>query len=95
MALGAIESLKNHGYNKEGETVIPVFGVDATEAAQAAIKEGSMTGTVKQDAVGMADAVTTIAKNLVAGADAFSGMNSAYEVVGSWRINIPYSAYNG
>jgi methyl-galactoside transport system substrate-binding protein len=95
MALGAIESLKNHGYNKDGETVIPVFGVDATEAAQAAIKEGSMTGTVKQDAVGMADAVTTIAKNLAAGADPFTGMNSAYEVVGSWRINIPYSAYNG
>ncbi|MBR0137349.1 MAG: substrate-binding domain-containing protein, partial [Erysipelotrichaceae bacterium] len=35
MALGAIESLKNHGYNKEGETVIPVFGVDATDAAKA------------------------------------------------------------
>ena len=95
MALGAIESLKNHGYNKEGETVIPVFGVDATEAAQAAIAEGSMTGTVKQDAVGMADAVTTIAKNLVGGADPFTGINSAYEVVGSWRINIPYSAYQG
>ena len=95
MALGAIESLKNHGYNKEGETVIPVFGVDATEAAQAAIKEGSMTGTVKQDAVGMADAVTTIAKNLASGAEPFAGINSAYELVGSWRVNIPYSAYNG
>ena len=95
MALGAIESLKNHGYNKEGETVIPVFGVDATDAAKAAIKEGSMTGTVKQDAVGMADAVTTIAKNYAEGADAFAGMNAAYELVGTWRVNIPYSAYNG
>ena len=54
-----------------------------------------MTGTVKQDAVGMADAVTTIAKNYAEGADAFAGMNAAYELVGTWRVNIPYSAYNG
>lgn len=94
MASGAIEVLKNHGYNKEGGIVIPVFGVDATDAAKALIEEGSMTGTVKQDAVGMADAVTTIAKNLRDGADAFAGMNAAYEIVGSWRVNIPYSAYN-
>lgn len=95
MASGAITALQEKGYNKEGGTVIPVFGVDATDAAKKLIAEGAMTGTVKQDAVGMADAVTTIAANLVAGNDAFTAMNSAYEVVGTWRVNIPYSAYNG
>jgi len=95
MAQGAVSSLKNHGYNGEGQTVIPVFGVDAMDFAVALINEGSMTGTVKQDAVGMADAVKTIAVNFINGASAFDGINAAYELVGSWRVNIPYSAYNG
>mgnify|MGYP002509195588 CR=1 FL=1 len=34
MAIGAITALQNAGYNKEGATVIPVFGVDATDAAK-------------------------------------------------------------
>ena len=95
MAQGAVSSLKNHGYNGEGQTVIPVFGVDAMDFAVALINEGSMTGTVKQDAVGMADADKTIAVNFINGASAFDGINAAYELVGSWRVNIPYSAYNG
>lgn len=60
MALGAITSLQTKGYNKEGGKLIPVFGVDATEAAKNAIKEGSMVGTIKQDAAGMAEAISTI-----------------------------------
>lgn len=95
MAQGAVASLKNHGYNGAGQTVIPVFGVDAMDFAVALIDEGSMTGTVKQDAVGMADAVKTIAVNFMNGASAFDGINSAYELEGTWRVNIPYSAYNG
>jgi len=97
MAQGAVASLKNHGYNdpSQGQTVIPVFGVDAMDFAVALIDEGSMTGTVKQDAVGMADAVKTIAVNFMNGAGAFDGINSAYELEGTWRVNIPYSAYNG
>ena len=57
MAEGAIASLQGAGYNKEGSHVVPVFGVDATDNAIALISEGAMTGTVKQDAEGMAKAI--------------------------------------
>ena len=57
MAEGAIASLQGAGYNKEGAHVVPVFGVDATDNAKALIADGAMTGTVKQDAEGMAAAI--------------------------------------
>ena len=94
MGLGAISALQNAGYNKEGGKYIPVFGVDATDAAKEAIAAGSMTGTIKQDAEGMANAVVTISKNLATGADKFDTIDNA-NVVGTWRVNIPYSAYTG
>jgi ABC-type sugar transport system substrate-binding protein len=51
MALGAIEALKAHGYNTgDSSKYIPVVGVDATAAALQAMKEGSMLGTVLNDA---------------------------------------------
>ena len=95
MALGAIQSLQNHGYNKGdgASTTIPVFGVDATDSAKAAIDAGTMTGTVKQDAEGMAKVTALIAQNLLAGNAAVSNIPDAYEPVGTWRVNIPYSPY--
>ena len=62
MAEGAVASLQQAGYNKDGAHVVPVFGVDATDAAKALIKEGSMIGTVKQDANGMAVAICQTVK---------------------------------
>ena len=53
-----------------------------------------MTGTIKQDAEGMAEAVATIARNLMEGKSAFDGIDSA-NLEGSWRVNIPYSSYTG
>ena len=94
MALGAISALQNAGYNKEGGKYIPVFGVDATDAAKEKIADGSMTGTIKQDAEGMANAVVVISQNLATGADKFDTIDEA-NVVGTWRVNIPYSAYTG
>ena len=47
--------------NGTGKT-IPVFGVDATDSAKELIANGKMTGTVKQDAEGMAAAIAQIAK---------------------------------
>ena len=94
MALGAISALQNAGYNKEGGKYIPVFGVDATDAAKEKIADGSMTGTIKQDAEGMANAVVVISQNLATGADKFTSIDEA-NVVGTWRVNIPYSAYTG
>ena len=94
VALGAISALQNAGYNKEGGKYIPVFGVDATDAAKEKIADGSMTGTIKQDAEGMANAVVVISQNLATGADKFTSIDEA-NVVGTWRVNIPYSAYTG
>ena len=94
MGLGAIAALQAAGYNVEGAKYIPVFGVDATDAAKEKIADGSMTGTIKQDAVGMANAVVVIAQNLVAGNGTFDTIDPA-NVVGTWRVNIPYSSYTG
>ncbi len=96
MAIGAINALQNVGYNTEGgEKKIPVFGVDAVEIAKEAIQKGTMTGTIKQDAVGMADAVATITANLIAGKDKFEGLNESYKVVDNWFVQIPYAMYTG
>lgn len=95
MALGAISALENEGYNKsDSEITIPVFGVDATDAAVAKINEGAMTGTIKQDAEGMAGALCTMVQNMMEGKDKFDGLDSE-NVIGTWRINIPYSTYTG
>ena len=92
MALGAIAALNEAGYNKSGGKVIPVFGIDATASAKAKIKSGFMAGTVKQDSRGMAEAIVTISENFKSGKDAFTGIASE-NLVDSWRVNIPYSAY--
>ncbi len=65
MAEGAISALEAAGYNTgaEGATVIPVYGVDATDAAKELIAAGKMTGTVKQDAEGMAAAIASVVKS--------------------------------
>ena len=94
MALGAISALNELGYNKEGGKTIPVFGVDATEAAKAKIKSGAMTGTVKQDGEGMASAIAKIAENFILGRSPFEEIR-AETVVDGWRVNIPYSSYTG
>ena len=39
-----------------------MFGVDATDAAKELIAAGKMTGTVKQDAEGMAVAIASVVK---------------------------------
>lgn len=97
MALGAVNALTNVGYNTgvAGDPVIPVFGVDATDAAKELIAAGRMTGTIKQDAVGMADAVATITANLMAGRDKFEGLNENYGLVDGWMVTIPYAKYTG
>jgi methyl-galactoside transport system substrate-binding protein len=92
MALGAISALQEIGYNKPGGKTIPVFGVDATEAAIAKINADAMTGTVKQDAEGMAKAITDITENMLEGRDKFLNITTS-NVEGDWRVNIPYSAY--
>ena len=92
MALGALSALEEAGYNKSGGRVIPVFGIDATDGAKEKIKSGAMAGTIKQDGEGMAKAISTVAQNLLQGKDMFTNIDKD-NVVGKWRINIPYSTY--
>lgn len=94
MALGAVSGLQNAGYNNGTGKVIPVFGVDATDAARETIAGGRMTGTIKQDADGMAEAITRIAQNYLDERDVFDGLDEE-ELVGDWRVNIPYAIYTG
>lgn len=96
MAIGSVTALQNAGYNLEdgSATVIPVFGVDATDAAKEAIGKGTMTGTIKQDAEGMANTIAQISSNFLSGADTFADV-AAENVVGTWRVNIPYATYTG
>ena len=65
MAEGAISALNAAGYKTgaEGSVTIPVFGVDATSAAKELISAGKMAGTIKQDAEGMAKAISKASEN--------------------------------
>ncbi len=92
MALGALAALEEAGYNKAGKRFIPVFGVDATEAAKNKISSGAMTGTVKQDASGMASAITKITANFLEGRDKLDGIDQGL-IASDKVVNIPYSVY--
>lgn len=96
MAEGAISALNAAGYNTgAGAPAIPVFGVDATEAAVALIRGGKMTGTVKQDAAGMAKALALLAANATEGKALMDG-TGAFSVDETVRkIRIPYAKYFG
>ncbi|MHB8061163.1 MAG: galactose ABC transporter substrate-binding protein [Ruminiclostridium sp.] len=98
MAEGVISALNNAGYNlgtKDGVT-IPVFGVDATDAAKSLISAGKMTGTIKQDADGMAACIAALTKNAANGAKLMDGTDS-YNIAAdvSNKIYIPYATYTG
>ena len=97
MAEGAISALNAAGYNKgAGTPTIPVFGVDATEAAQNLIKEGKMRGTVKQDAAGMAKALVHLAKNALSeGTDLLADTGAFTIDEGTRKIRIHYEKYLG
>ena len=95
MALGAVSALQSAGYNLNNNgTTIPVFGVDATDAAKSAIVNGFMTGTVKQDAEGMAQTIIQVLDNFVKGNEKTNGIDKE-NVVDNWKVNIPYSQYLG
>ena len=65
MADGAIRALNEYGMNLGTEDclTIPVFGVDATFTGRQLVREGRMTGTIVQDADGMAAVIARIVEN--------------------------------
>ena len=92
-ALGAIEAMNEQGFNtgRAGAGYVPVFGVDATTVAQEAIRGGRMTGTVLQDAVGMAKTILALAQNVAGGQDVFANTAQYNIDQGVKKIRVPYA----
>jgi methyl-galactoside transport system substrate-binding protein len=68
MALGVIESLRKVGFFTGGK-YLPVVGVDATAPALQALAEGTLLGTVLNDAKNQGKATFDLAYALATGAD--------------------------
>lgn len=97
MAEGAVSALQGIGYNTgtEGSTTIPVFGVDAVDTAKEKIQAGQMTGTIMQDAAGMADTITTLVGNLKGGEDLMANTDQFNVDDSVAKIRVPYGVYTG
>ncbi len=97
MAEGAISALQSAGYNTgaDGSTTIPVYGVDAMDSAVQKIKEGQMTGTVKQDGDGMAETIVTLVKNIQSGAAPKDKTAHFNGDEGVDKIRVPYAKITG
>ncbi|MEF9945491.1 MAG: galactose ABC transporter substrate-binding protein [Lachnospiraceae bacterium] len=90
MALGAIEALKAEGYNKgDAAKFMPVVGVDATAPALEAMKDGSLLGTVLNDADNQGKATVKVAATAVAGKE-INEENVGYPVTDGKYIWIDY-----
>lgn len=97
MAEGAVAALNDKGYNTgDPKKTIPVFGVDATDAAKKLIADGKMVGTIKQDAEGMAACIAQLTQNTADGKELVDGVEKDMisEKVAN-KIFIPYGIYTG
>ncbi len=92
MAIGAIESLQNIGFNKKGEPTIPVVGIDATAEAVKAINQGSMHGTVLQNSSSMAHAISGMLLNTLAHKPFLQDLPYSWDDSGI-SVRIPYKPY--
>ena len=93
MAIGAVESLQNYGYNQGDKSkTIPVVGVDATVEAQELIKKGYMAGSVIQNPSEMANAVYAIGLNIFQGNDPLYNTQYKSDETGV-SVRLPYKEY--
>lgn len=67
MALGAIDACMEAGLDKD--TMPFIVGVDATPPALEALREGTLKGTVRNDATGLAENIMHLAASLSAGGE--------------------------
>lgn len=95
MAEGAITALNSAGYNTGTGKSIPVFGVDATDAAKQLIKAKKMAGTITQDAEGMAKALTLLSQNVLGGKKLMDGTTDLNVDKDAAKIRIAYGKYLG
>jgi methyl-galactoside transport system substrate-binding protein len=88
MALGAIEALKAKGFFKNGK-FMPVVGIDAIAPAVEAVENGTMLGTVLNDAVNIGKASFVFAdlltRNIIP-----TNENSGYVITAGKYIWVPY-----
>lgn len=88
MALGAIEALKASGYFKDNK-FMPVAGVDATAPALQALGEGTLLGTVLNDAKNQGKATLNLAEVLAKG-EKPNKENSGYDIVDDKYVWVAY-----
>lgn len=88
MALGAIEALKANGYFKNGK-YMPVVGVDATAPGLAALQDGTMLGTVLNDAKNQGKATFMLSYVLAQGQTPTKD-NTGYDITDGKYVWIPY-----
>ena len=89
MALGIIDELQHRGYNEgDGSRYIPVVGIDATEKALNAVKDGSMVGTVYNNAPAVARTVVRLTSLLTRGEEV--NVKSLGMPVSGRQVMVPY-----
>lgn len=88
MALGAIEALKAVGYFRDNK-YMPVVGVDATAAAMKALEDGTLLGTVLNDAKNQGQATFALAYALAQGKTPDKA-TTGYEITDGKYVWIPY-----
>lgn len=89
MALGAIQSLKANGYFKDNK-FMPVVAVDAIPDALTQIKEGTMVGSVLNDAKNQGQATFDLALNAALGKAPTEGTN--WKLGADKAVRVPYLA---
>lgn len=88
MALGAIEALKAAGYFKDGK-FMPVVGVDATAPALQALKDGTLLGTVLNDAKNQGKATLELSYVLAQGKTPDKS-NTGFDITDGKYVWVPY-----
>ncbi|HEX3028494.1 MAG TPA: substrate-binding domain-containing protein, partial [Clostridia bacterium] len=88
MALGAIEALKAGGYFSKGK-IMPVFGVDATAPALQALSDGTLMGTVLNDAKNQGKATFELSYQLALG-NTPDKSNTGFDIVDGKYVWVPY-----
>lgn len=86
MALGALQSLKANGYFVDGK-FMPLIGVDAIPDVLERIKEGTIVGTVLNDAANQGKATIELANNVALGNDPLEG--TEWKLVDK-AVRVPY-----
>ena len=65
------------------------------DSAKEKIQNGHMTGTIMQDAEGMANTITALVSNLNSGAALMDNTSSFNVDAGVAKIRVPYGVYTG